>query len=87
MNAEASAIKDAFATRLGFEPRFMLRAHDFDAPGALRPEADPAPPIDLTEPPIDPDELVEAVDAPPTDHVARLVADLGAEVVDERPRE
>jgi len=36
---EAAAIKDAFAQRLGAAPRFMLRPHDFGAPGALRPDA------------------------------------------------
>jgi len=85
---EADAIKQAFASQLGFEPRFQLRAHDFDAPGALRPEPDDHE--DGGESPVDLDELVDAVDAddaPPTDSVARLVADLGAQVLDERPRE
>ena len=35
--SDADVIKDAFAARLGFQPRFMLRPHDFDAPDALRP--------------------------------------------------
>ena len=35
--SEADTIKDAFAAQLGFQPRFMLRPHDFDAPGALLP--------------------------------------------------
>ncbi len=91
---EATAIKDAFAARLGREPRFRLRPHDFAAPDALRPivpaaEAPPPAPavahdddeeLDLTE-------LVDARDAPPVDSLARLVADLGAEVVEERPRD
>jgi DNA polymerase-3 subunit gamma/tau len=35
---EAAAIKEAFASRLGGSaPRFKLKPHDFDAPGALRP--------------------------------------------------
>ena len=38
--SEADAIKDAFAAQLGFQPRFMLRPHDFDAPDALRPVGD-----------------------------------------------
>ena len=36
---EAAAIKEAFASRLGAAPRFMLRAHDFDKVDALRPPA------------------------------------------------
>jgi hypothetical protein len=36
--------------------------------------------VDLTE-------LVDAHDAPPSDSVARLMTDLGAEVVEERPRD
>jgi DNA polymerase-3 subunit gamma/tau len=94
---EATAIKDAFAARLGTQPRFSVRAHDFDAPGALKPgpapskkksakattEEPPPPPEDEA---VDLDELVDAPDAPPSDSVARLVADLGAEVIEERPR-
>ncbi|GIU90758.1 MAG: DNA polymerase III, subunit gamma and tau [Acidimicrobiia bacterium] len=34
--AEADAIKGAFAAHLGFQPKFLLRPHDFDAPGALK---------------------------------------------------
>ncbi|MGH8978692.1 MAG: hypothetical protein ACRDV7_11495 [Acidimicrobiia bacterium] len=93
--SEADTIKDAFATHLGFQPRFMLRPHDFDAPGALRPitgaaaVADATPVIDLHEEAqvIDLDELVDAPEAPPPDSVARLVSDLGAQIVEERPRE
>jgi DNA polymerase III subunit gamma/tau len=93
---EATAIKDAFASRLGAAPRFMLRAHDFSKTDALRPatasgesgaeapknEHQPEPDdeaVDLTE-------LSDAPDAPQLDSVTRLVADLGAEVVDERRR-
>ncbi len=94
---EAAAIKEAFATRLGAAPRFMLRPHDFDAPGALRPPdgagaAAPGRPVaNEPEPRPDDDEIVDlddledAPDAPP-DSVTRLVAGLGAEVIDERRR-
>ena len=93
--AEAAAIKEAFAARLGFPPRFLLRVHDFDAPGALRPGASTAaqpateqPAAPEPEPEVvDLDDLVDAPDAPPTDSLGRLVADLGAQVLDERPRE
>ena len=93
---EADTIKDAFAAQLGFQPRFMLRPHDFDAPGALLPVGDAAggavaaPVIDLHEEEqrIDLNELVDAPDvSPPPDTVARLVSDLGAQVVEERPRD
>jgi len=87
---EATAIKEAFAARLGTEPRFRVRAHDFGAVDALRPAS---PSVDVSEPaPPDEDEavdlheLVDAPEAPPSDSVSRLVADLGAEVVEERPR-
>jgi hypothetical protein len=86
--SEADTIKDAFASQLGFQPRFMLRPHDFDAPGALLPVtgnaavAEATPVIDLHE-----DELVDAPDSVPPDSVARLVSDLGAQIVEERPRD
>ncbi len=107
---EASAIKASFAERLGAQPRFSVRAHDFEAPGALKPSREkkldttnggagageprmaprgshedepPPPPEDEA---VDLDELVDATDVPPSDSVARLVADLGAEVIEERPR-
>jgi DNA polymerase-3 subunit gamma/tau len=85
---EADTIKAAFAEKLGAAPRFMLRAHDFDAPDALRPPANDAEPPadDHHDEHVDPNELVDAPDAPPSDSVARLVSDLGAEVVEERPR-
>jgi DNA polymerase III subunit gamma/tau len=95
--SDAEVIKEAFAARLGFQPRFKLRPHDFDAPDALRPvssdvSAAVAAPSDAAdepsdEAPIDLSELVDAEDAPPSDSVARLVSDLGAEVVEERPRD
>ncbi len=86
---EATAIKEAFSTRLGTQPRFKVRTHNFDATDALRPptasveSAEAQPPEDDT---VDLHGLVDATDAPPSDSVARLVADLGAEVVEERPR-
>jgi DNA polymerase-3 subunit gamma/tau len=94
---EAAAIKDAFASRLGAAPRFVLRPHDFDAPDALRPkpgstgERDRAAPTTEPEPEaadedVDLTELADAPDAPQLDSVTRLVADLGAEVIDERRR-
>jgi DNA polymerase-3 subunit gamma/tau len=96
---EADAIKEAFAAQLGAPPRFIMRPHDFDAPGALRPtkhdaaaagaaaSADVPPPDRDHDDDVDLTELVDAHDAPPPDSVARLVADLGAEIVEERPRD
>jgi DNA polymerase-3 subunit gamma/tau len=93
---EAAAIKDAFAQRLGAAPRFMLRAHDFDKVDAFRPENAPAVERAATradEPAPEPDDdtvdltdLADAPDAPQLDSVTRLVAGLGAEVIDERSR-
>ncbi len=87
---EATAIKEAFASRLGTEPRFKVRAHNFDATEALRPPATSVETTGAPQPPeddaVDLHDLVDAHDAPPSDSVARLVADLGAEVVEERPR-
>ena len=95
---EAAAIKDAFASRLGAAPRFMLRPHDFDATDAFRPKAstgEPAEAVPESERESEPAEADEAVDltdladapdAPQLDSVTRLVADLGAEVIDERRR-
>jgi DNA polymerase-3 subunit gamma/tau len=93
--SEADTIKTAFSAHLGFQPRFVLRPHDFDAPGALRPVITGAAPeattatvdLDDAEPDIDLNELVDAPDALPPDSVSRLVADLGAQVVEERPRQ
>ena len=93
---EAAAIKDAFAQRLGAAPRFMLRAHDFDKVDAFRPENAPVERAAATradEPAPEPDDdtvdltdLADAPDAPQLDSVTRLVAGLGAEVIDERSR-
>jgi DNA polymerase-3 subunit gamma/tau len=98
---EAATIKDAFATRIGDAPRFQLRAHDFSRADAFRPAfasgegmpvenesedlagereaGDEDDAVDLTE-------LSDAPDAPQPEAVTRLVADLGAEVIDERRR-
>jgi DNA polymerase-3 subunit gamma/tau len=91
---EADAIKQAFASQLGAQPRFIMRPHDFDTPGALRPSSSEAAvqPVTTDVPAIRDDdvdlaELVDAHDAPPSDSVARLMTDLGAEVVEERPRD
>ena len=97
---EAAAIKDAFAQRLGAAPRFMLRPHDFGAPDAFRPGAvatgagargpaaqEPEPEPEPEDEDVDLTELDDAPDAPPQpDSVTRLVAGLGAEVIDERRR-
>jgi len=88
LRKEATAIKEAFSTRLGAQPRFKVRGHDFEAADALRPpsasvESADAPPEDDA---VDLHDLVDATDVPPSDSVARLMADLGAEVVEERPR-
>jgi DNA polymerase-3 subunit gamma/tau len=92
---EAAAIKDAFSARLGTSPRFQLRAHDFNRVDAFRPAAvadDPAPVVNEPEPPADDEEAVDltelsdAPDAPQPEAVTKLVADLGAEVIDERRR-
>jgi DNA polymerase III subunit gamma/tau len=89
---EAGLIKDAFATRLGTQPRFTLRTHNFEALDALRPPSTSAAPTTVAEADeetVDLHDLIDAPnapDAPPADSVARLVADLGASVVEERPR-
>ncbi len=98
---EAAAIKDAFASRLGAAPRFMLRPHDFDKAGAFRPDAvaaggsaaknapeapEPEPEPEFEEEAVDLNDLADAPDAAIPDSLTRLVADLGAEVIDERKR-
>ena len=91
--SEASAIKDALAGRLGFQPSIIVRAHDFDAVEALRPitkAAAVAANDDIAaayEDHIDLRELTDAPDAPVPDPTARLVAGLGAEIVEERSRD
>jgi hypothetical protein len=93
--SEATAIKAALEPHLGSQPRFRLLAHDFEALDALRPVSVPTaasqpaagdfePPAH--EEPIDLAELTEAPDAAAPDPAARLVAGLGAQVVEERPR-
>jgi hypothetical protein len=95
--SEADAIKAALEPLLGSQPRFRLLAHDFEAHDALRPvsagkSAGPAP-SDSAEAPaveehhdINLEELTEAPDAEVPDPASRLVAGLGAQVVEERPR-
>jgi hypothetical protein len=88
--AEAGAIKAALQPRLGVTPKFILRAHDFDAVDALRPIGDtaaPAPEPEVVDEPVDPAELVDAPHDVPLDAADRLVADFGAEIIDERPRD
>ncbi|HVJ96435.1 MAG TPA: DNA polymerase III subunit gamma/tau [Acidimicrobiia bacterium] len=85
---EAPAIKAAFAQRLGSEPMFKLKIHDFDAQDAFRNEPEPPPPP--AEPEFEEDDVEGAtpaknVDAPP-DSAARLADAFGAEIVEERPR-
>jgi DNA polymerase III gamma/tau subunit len=94
--SEAAAIKAALEPHLGAQPRFRLLAHDFEAPDALRPVSGtgvpgaPAPAATDAESsahdePIDLADLTEAPAAEAPDPAARLVAGLGAEVVEERP--
>jgi DNA polymerase-3 subunit gamma/tau len=92
---EASAIKEALEAQLGTQPNLLVRPHDFDTSDALRPTGKPADPaVTHDEPPpddhdehIDLDELADAPSAPAPDPAARLMADLGAEVVEERARD
>ena len=93
--SEAGAIKAALEPLLGSQPRFRLLAHDFEAHDALRPVATypaasaPGAAAAVPEPPeesIDLDELTEATDATAPDPAARLVAGLGAQVIEENPR-
>ena len=92
LRKEADTIKSAFTARLGTAPRFAVRPHDFNAHDALRPVAsDDAPSAVADEPDSEPEhidleELVDAPDAPP-DSISRLTSQLGAEVVEEIPRE
>jgi len=90
--SEASEIKAALEARLGAQPSIIVRAHDFDTVDALRPVTKPAAAgtNDAAEPHeefIDVAELVDAPDAPAPDPAARLVAGLGAEIVEERSRD
>jgi DNA polymerase-3 subunit gamma/tau len=92
---EADNIRAALSERLGRRARFNLVAHEGFAGSAPEPPPASAPPesetIDLTtddEPPVDPDELVDAVpDERPGEPMQMLTNDLGATVVEERPRE
>jgi len=90
---EAPAIKAALGARLGFEPKFMVRAHDFDAADAFAPVSRsgtndaPAAESEVPDEHVDLDDLTEAPDAPPPDPTARLVEGLGAQVVEEHSRD
>ena len=77
--------------------RFKVQAHDFDARDALRPQSanvDDGAPLPNEPPPeyelpdnVDLNELVDAHDAPPArDTEQLLMSELGAKVVEERPR-
>jgi DNA polymerase-3 subunit gamma/tau len=95
---EADTIREAFAARLGGPPRFRLRPHDFDDPRAFAPPVEPpavsgaaVDVVDVRTPHdddvVDLDELEPADAGPVVDpQLARLTAQLGAEVVEERPR-
>jgi hypothetical protein len=85
--SEASAIKGAFASHLGTTPKFILRPHDFEAVGAFRPLDAKPPAVEQEEHEVvDVTELVDAPDGP-VDSATRLVAEFGAEVIEERPRD
>jgi DNA polymerase-3 subunit gamma/tau len=99
--SEATAIKAALEPLLGSQPKFRLLPHDFEAHDALRPvsvdagggAASPAAAADSSEAltveehhDINLEELTEAPDAEIPDPASRLVAGLGAQVVEERPR-
>jgi DNA polymerase III gamma/tau subunit len=95
--SEATAIKEALEPLLGSQPRFRLLAHDFEAHDALKPVSvggDRSPAASGANAPapeehhdIDLEELTEAPDAEIPDPASRLVAGLGAQVVEERPRQ
>jgi len=95
--SEASAIKAALEPLLGSQPRLKLIPHDFGTHDALKPvaggegpsaalvaEIPPEPEEDIVID--DLDELEDVPDADLPDPASRLVAGLGAEVVEEHPR-
>jgi DNA polymerase-3 subunit gamma/tau len=95
--SEASAIKAALEPLLGSQPRLKLIPHDFGAHDALKPVAggDGASAAPVGESPPEPeedividdiDELEDVPDADLPDPASRLMAGLGAEVVEEHPR-
>ena len=93
--AEATTIKQAFATQLGGAPTFLLRRHDWETPGGLRPaggtdellDSGATSPADLAEEEsLDMEGLTDAPEEATTD-AQRLVSAFGAEVVEERSRE
>lgn len=99
--AEADTIRTVLGERLGAPPQFRLRPYDFEAPGAFvgrgptggpviapaQPTASGARVEDPDDDPIDLEELVDAGDDVPNDSAARLIAELGAQVVEERSRD
>ncbi len=92
---EADTIRSALSERLGRKARFTIVAHEGFAGGAPERASAPPPPdepetVDLTaeEPPVDPHELVDALpDDRSGEPMQMLTNDLGATVVEERPRE
>jgi hypothetical protein len=93
--SEAAAIKAALEPLLGSQPKFRLLPHDFEAHDALRPVTADVPANPESEAGSDPHaheehlditELTDAPDAEVPDPASRLVAGLGAQVVEERPR-
>jgi hypothetical protein len=95
--SEAAAIKAALEPLLGSQPKLRLIPHDFGAHDALKPVSVGAPAqpalADAEAPPpeehhdIDLEELTDAPEAEIPDPASRLVAGLGAQVVEERPRQ
>jgi DNA polymerase-3 subunit gamma/tau len=94
--SEAAAIKAALEPLLGSEPKLKLIPHDFGAHDALKPVSvgdTSSAPVAEEPPPeehIDIADIEQFEDAPPAeipDPTSRLVAGLGAQVVEERPRQ
>jgi DNA polymerase-3 subunit gamma/tau len=94
--SEATAIKAALEPLLGSQPKFRLLPHDFEAHDALRPvtadvaarpESAAGSELHVDEELIDLADTTEAPDAEIPDPASRLVAGLGAQVVEERPRQ
>ena len=87
--SNADEIREALASHLGMRVRFNLKEHDFGpaaSTGSANSEPDFAPPEELPDL-VDLEELVDAPDAPPgRDTAELLMAELGAQVVEERQR-